>query len=288
MLAATALGMLTFARPARADDLVRQIQEELRKRNIYFGDVDGALTPPTIAALRRYQQRKGFPTTGEPDPVTLHSLMIPVPPTLAATAPPGPSPAESVSTPGPLKAASPWPEITVLRSDEARPPDAAHEDDRVGPDTTATPPAPEQLPTPPPHAPAAATKQRLTAEDVRAFVERYLQAGQTNDPPGELAFFGDRVEYFDDGLKDRHYIEQDITRYDHRWPERHFTMLEPFSVSPAPGSEEEKTVVTFRLQFANKNSKYAVQGKTDNTWTIVGTRPEELRIVAIKEQRVRE
>ena len=42
----------------RADDTTRQVQEELRKRNLYFGDVDGCRSPQLIAAVRRYQERK--------------------------------------------------------------------------------------------------------------------------------------------------------------------------------------------------------------------------------------
>ncbi len=276
-------GTAGTVRPVRADDLVRQVQEELRKRNLYFGDVDGTLSTPTTAALRRYQQRKGFPSTGEPDAVTLHSLMILVPSTLTAAAANSPPATPGLPGGGPLAGLAggthPWPDITVLRSDEGRPQDAAPEDDNHG-----NPPGPSR----PPHTPAAATRQRLTNDDVRAFVARYLVAGQTNDPPTELAFFGDRVEYFGDGLRDRRYIEHDINRYDHRWPERHFTILEPFTVSLSPDGDPDKTVVSFRLQFSNKGARYLVQGKTDNTWTLTGTLPLELRIVSIKEQRVRE
>ena len=38
----------------RADEVMRQVQEELRKRNLYFGDVNGLHTPQVAAALRRF------------------------------------------------------------------------------------------------------------------------------------------------------------------------------------------------------------------------------------------
>ena len=277
-------------KPARADELVRQVQEELRKRNLYFGDVDGTLSAPTAAALRRYQQRKGFPTTGQPDAITLHSLMIPLPLALAATS--VASPSATSPTPPPSTTALfpslaspeetlPWPDVTVLRSDEGRrqsPPEAA--------DTEATPaPLPDST-RPPRPPPAAATRRRLTVEEARAFIARYLQAGQTNDPQAELAFYGDRVDYFNEGVVDRHFIGGDISRYDHRWPDRHFTLLEPFTIANSPDGDPDKTVVNFRYQFANKGSKYLVHGKTDNTWTLAGETPADLRIVAIKEQRI--
>ena len=94
------------------------------------------------------------------------------------------------------------------------------------------------------------------------------------------------MDYFNEGVVDRHFIGGDITRYDHRWPERHFTLLEPFAIANSPDGDPDKTVVNFRYQFANKGSKYLVHGKTDNSWTLAGDNPANLRIVAIKEQRI--
>ena len=39
---------------ARADETVRQVQEELRKRNLYFGNIDGQTSPVLVDALKRY------------------------------------------------------------------------------------------------------------------------------------------------------------------------------------------------------------------------------------------
>ena len=44
----------------RADETVRQVQEELRKRNLYFGNIDGQESPELAGALKRYQKRKGL------------------------------------------------------------------------------------------------------------------------------------------------------------------------------------------------------------------------------------
>src|SRR5207302_7400454 len=69
---------LFFCTPAvRADEQTRRAQEELRKRNLYFGDIDGRQTPETAAAIREYQRRKGFGATGEIDTVTADSLKLP-------------------------------------------------------------------------------------------------------------------------------------------------------------------------------------------------------------------
>lgn len=60
----------------RADEGIRQVQEELRKRNLYFGDIDGRSTEELTGALKRYQKRKGFAVTGTICADTAASLRI--------------------------------------------------------------------------------------------------------------------------------------------------------------------------------------------------------------------
>jgi peptidoglycan hydrolase-like protein with peptidoglycan-binding domain len=61
----------------RADEQVRQLQDELRKRNLFFGNPNGEFSPALSSALSRYQSRKGFPVTGLLDAETCSSLGIP-------------------------------------------------------------------------------------------------------------------------------------------------------------------------------------------------------------------
>ena len=64
-----------FASPLlHAQDEVRSVQEELRRRSLYFGNVDGRESAELAEATRRYQRRKGFTPTGKPDRDTLRSL----------------------------------------------------------------------------------------------------------------------------------------------------------------------------------------------------------------------
>ena len=53
---------------ARADESTRDVQEELRRRHLFYGNVDGRETPGLTAAIKRYQERKGFRQTGAADP----------------------------------------------------------------------------------------------------------------------------------------------------------------------------------------------------------------------------
>jgi peptidoglycan hydrolase-like protein with peptidoglycan-binding domain len=57
-----------------ADDQVRNVQIELRKRHLFHGDSTGEITPALTAAIRRYQEIKGFRRTGIIDWETSASL----------------------------------------------------------------------------------------------------------------------------------------------------------------------------------------------------------------------
>ena len=223
--------LLCAAPPSRADETIRQVQEELRKRNLFYGDIDGRATPEVAAALRRYQERKGFEPSGEPDDTTLRSLnLLPALPLTAE---------ERAATGSQPHGATPvlqWPDIVVLRSDAARrnpaPPATTPADDAPAVDASPALTRASATPLPAPPSPASvAARKRPTPEEVRAYIASYLQAGQSNDAPAELAFYADHVDYFNEGVVDRRFIENDVARYDRRWPQRRFTLLDPLTVS---------------------------------------------------------
>lgn len=57
-----------------AGDLVRSVQEMLKRVGLDVGPVDGILGPRTAAALREFQQQHGLARSGEPDEATLQEL----------------------------------------------------------------------------------------------------------------------------------------------------------------------------------------------------------------------
>jgi peptidoglycan hydrolase-like protein with peptidoglycan-binding domain len=59
-----------------ADEQVRRVQEELRKRHLFYGDTTGEVSPALTAAISRYQKQKGFRRTGQLDSETSLSLGI--------------------------------------------------------------------------------------------------------------------------------------------------------------------------------------------------------------------
>jgi peptidoglycan hydrolase-like protein with peptidoglycan-binding domain len=70
-----------------ADEQVRRVQEELRKRHLFYADANGEKSAALSLALKRYQEKKGFSATGVIDSVTLASLGIPIAPPVVATTP---------------------------------------------------------------------------------------------------------------------------------------------------------------------------------------------------------
>ena len=65
---------MLFPLLARADDITRSVQEALRTRKLYYGEVDGIRGSETTEAVRRFQEKKGFDPTGTLDVMTLRAL----------------------------------------------------------------------------------------------------------------------------------------------------------------------------------------------------------------------
>ena len=254
---------LTISTPLFADGLTRSIQEELRRRNLYFGEVDGRLTAELKAALKRYQARKELAITGEIDEDTANSLGVPVP---ISQKPP----------------AERWPDVKVLKSDEAR---EISEKERVALEQQAAAAA-EPSPAPPPPADQPNETQDLSPARIKKFVEDYLRDGETDDIEAQVAYYSFPVAYFDHGTVGREFVRRDTGNYVKRWPHRHY-VLDEGSITFA-AKDEDQTTVQFQITFTVKNKKSSVTGKTRNYWTIKAESPQTFKIVAIKEQRIRE
>lgn len=247
-----------------ADEQIRRVQEELRKRNLFFGDVNGQTSPELVGALKRYQNRKGFAVTGAIDEETANSLSIQT----AVSVPSSPQPAPSV-----------WPDLPVLKSDAARDlPElektALRKKAEENPDASPSPAAPAESPS---------ADQSLSPRQVQKLVEDYLRDGETNDVDRQVRYYAFPVEYFDHGRVDRAFVTKDTKNYLKRWPERKYTLTDP--VSFVAGTKDGETVVEFPITFHVKNQHHSASGKTKNFWTI---KPEagELKIVAIREVRM--
>jgi hypothetical protein len=206
---------LAVGRVAWADEETRQVQEELRKRHLYFRDIDGRTTHEYAVALKRYQERMGFAQTGVADDVTLYSLGIGEPP----------SPAEGRGN---------LPDMPVLRSDASVP-------------ETNRPPAP--VPT------SAQNAGNVGKSEIHAFLRRYFDACQSPNPDDELGFYAERVEYYDHGTVDRPYIKNELAVYDQRWPIRKYTLGDSLRVVRKGNNTIAKIRVNFQVANNEHNRK---------------------------------
>lgn len=264
LLTIVLLVVLPLSGVARADETVRQVQEELRKRNLYFGNIDGQSSPVLADALKRYQSRKGFAVTGKVDRDTATSLHV------ATTT---------------VTAVAVLPDVPVLKSDTAS---ALPEPERVALQRKAEE-NPDLTPSPPPPAESPAPGQNLTPERINQFVQDYLRDGETADIQKQVNYYAFPVRYFDHGLVSEEFVAKDTTNYVKRWPERKYTLTGPvaFFASDAEGETNVEFTIAFDLRSNSRTSKNKATGRTKNWWTL-RTTGDELKIVAIREARIRE
>ncbi len=228
----------------RGDEETRQVQEELRKRHLFFRDIDGRQSVDYAIALKRYQQRQGFAQTGVADEVTLYSLGVGEP-----------------ASPGEGKAD--LPDVPVLKSDAMQ----------REPQSEA-PVVPIQ----------AQQAGNATKAEIRDFLRRYFDACQSPNPDDELGFYADRIQYFDHGVVDKHYIRNELAVYLQRWPSRKYSLGDSLRVQHKANATTAKIRVAF--QVANPEQKRSARGRTDNTFNLA-RRGDSLEIVGVKEARVR-
>jgi len=248
----------------RADETVRQVQEELRKRNLYFGNIDGQESPELAGALKRYQKRKGFAVTGNVDPETASSLQVQTT-TVAST--------------------SALPDGPVLKSDTAS---ALPESQRLALQREAEE-KPDVEPSPPPPAESPGPGQDVNPEQVTKLVQDYLRDGETQDVPAQVKYFSFPVQYFHHGFMAEQFVATDTNNYVKRWPKRKYTLIEPvrFFASDSEGETNIEFTIAFEVQNPARKKKNRAIGRTKNWWT-VRAEGGDLKIVAIREQRIRE
>ena len=97
------------------------------------------------------------------------------------------------------------------------------------------------------------------------------------------------MRYFDHGTVPQQFVTQDTSNYVKRWPERKYTLTGPvtFFAAGKEGETEVEFTIAFELRSAARTAKNHAVGRTKNWWTIQA-QGEELKIVAIREARIRE
>jgi peptidoglycan hydrolase-like protein with peptidoglycan-binding domain len=230
-----------------ADEITRQVQEELRKRRLFNGDIDGEQSPELGVALKRYQERKGFPASGVADAQTLRSMGIAEPP-----------------------AGGSVPEVPILRSDVAAQPPP--------PDAEQPAPTPMSIAgdinVPPP-----------SREELHEFMRRYLAACETESVSDELAFYAPRVDYFAHGIVPKTYVRTQLVAYNEYWPQRKYTMDDEITLTKRGDNTAATALVAYEVGNPAQNRK--ADGKVNHTIVLARQADSSFEIVGIQEQRVR-
>jgi hypothetical protein len=273
---------------ARADEQVRSTQEELRRRNIYFGEIDGAQSSELSEAIKHYQTRKGFAASGQPDQETLRSLGL-------MPRQPGEAPPKELA----------WPSEPVLKSDVNI--NVPAEAQRIAQETGVSPSsvAPEVVLTKTHssghHRGQAASRAATTAmsghgaekrgpirhaepPEIGEFINDYLRAASRNDLRDEIRFYADRLTYFHNGDLDRRIVERALREYEQQWSKRRYALAGPIQYQKLPSKGQ--ITVDFRVNFILKRHHLAVKGQTENR-VVIDAATADPRIVSIQEQRVR-
>ena len=256
--------LLSISSFAQADETVRQVQEELRKRNLYFGNIDGQSSPVLVDALKRYQARKGFAVTGKVDQDTATSLHV-----QAAT----------------VVASTTLPDVPVLKSDTAS---ALPESQKLALQREAEE-KPDLTPSPQPPAESPPPAQDITPDRVNKLVQDYLRDAESDDVAAQIKYYDFPVRYFDHGSVSEQFVAHDTSNYVKRWPQRKYTLAGPasFFASGKEGETEVEFTIAFELHNAGRTAKNKALGRTKNWWSI-RRNGEDLKIVAIREARLHE
>ncbi len=271
--------------PLHAQDQTRSVQEELRRRSLYFGNVDGRDTAELHEATKRYQNRKGFSATGKSDRETLRSLGL-------VARSPNEVPPKELN----------WPEEPILQSDEKIDTVAIANSlseetgissssvvskkmaQRQGVSTkrgtrnsnSRTPVVDSQK--------RASNSPLIAPPELARFASDYLAAMSSNDIKRQLKFYADKVDYYRNGQIDRRIVEQTLLRYHARWPNRQYSMGSGIRYSRITPNGE--IAMTFPVSFVLKDGHRTVKGETDNRLAISAATLDP-RIASISEQRIR-
>jgi hypothetical protein len=148
---------------------------------------------------------------------------------------------------------------------------------------------PDLTPSPPPPAESPGPGQDLTPDRVNKFVQDYLRDAETDNVAAQMKYYAFPVRYFDHGAVTEQFVSKDTSNYVKRWPERKYTLADPvkFFASGKEGETEVEFTIAFELRSAARTAKNRAVGRTKNWWTLQGN-GDELKIVAIREARLRE
>jgi peptidoglycan hydrolase-like protein with peptidoglycan-binding domain len=264
-----------------AEENVRQVQQKLREGGFYSGEIDGAYSSELALALARYQVRNGLPITGQLDVDT--STALGAKPAVATTAAASERSSETwrrLRT-GERQILTNARETSSPRTDGTQRTSTATTT-REGVDATALVSSKSTKPaSPPPATTASSPAPDFSTGRLRDYVGAFVLAGLDPQVGAEAAFFADRVQYYNEGIKNREKIREDLKRYDSRWPGRKFWLAGDITVEP---QTDKRVRVTFPLRYELRNGGKRSSGKVDKT-LVLERAGDDLQIVAVNERK---
>ena len=283
-----ALGLnLIASSPLHAAEDARALQRRLQDEGFYLGEPTGEYDSATAAALTRYQIRHGLAITGKLDAATGKALGLPAVPNEKQSAPW--RQLRQVDTrflerlnagkiPPPHLTPTARPAMTSIPTQTTK--NATIEPHGPPPPPPeAPPPAP---PTPRPAPPTPNPGPSFGTERIRDYIAAFVLAGLDPQVGAELEFFAERVDYFGEQSVPRPKIRADLLRYDHRWPERHFTLAGDLEVQPLT---TDRVRVTFPLRYELRSPREHAVGLMHKTLTLQRTAADDWEIVAVSEEK---
>ncbi len=167
------------------------------------------------------------------------------------------------------------PRIVAFASPQASPPAAATPSPAATVAQVASP-LPSSMPT------ATATASNVdAAKYIRQFVVDHLEKAQRCDCAAVLADYGNRVDYFDNGVVEKDFIARDCSTYAKAWPE---LTLKFTGIIDLLGDRNGQYTVRFGYDFEARNTAKGKisRGHASDTWRLENDRGE-YRIVSHRE-----
>jgi Putative peptidoglycan binding domain len=211
----------------RADSQIASVQESLRARGFYYGEINGEESNATAAAITRFQVRSGIEVTGELNEETLRSLGI------EASKPVEPNAGDQSR-----------PRIEAWR--------ALREQDRKFLEQMSASQRTDE------------TRERaLEATQIQDFVAGFVVAGISEDVDAELQFYAEKADYYDRGLVSKDFIRKDISRYNQKWPTRRYWLDGDINI--LNGLEADPIEVRYQIRYAVRNQQKESSGTAVKT-----------------------
>jgi S1-C subfamily serine protease len=115
-----------------------------------------------------------------------------------------------------------------------------------------------------------ATARENTPSTLAEFVKGFVVAGTSGNSGLEASFYADQVDYFDNGKVTKSFIEQDIEKYNQRWPQRKYWIDGEPTIQIVSSSHDIAEAVVV-IGFVVQNRQQMISGTCQDEILITGS-----------------